>query len=238
VGEKEAMMPRLHGRLTALQVKHAAERGLYPDGNGLCLQIARNGSRSWIFRYRMGPRRRYCGLGSVPDVTLAEARERAAAARLMLQNGQDPIEAKKSRRAAATLTVAKAMTFLKAATSYIEAHRAGLSAGSTADWIGSLSKHAYPLIGALPVSEIDTSLVLKIIEPIWATKTDTANRVRGRIENILDWAKVRGYRTGENPARWHGHLDTLLPAKSKRGGSGISVMLLGTLRILAPCQPA
>jgi integrase len=215
VGEKEATMSRLHGRLTALQVKHAAKRGLYPDGQGLCLQISRNGSRSWILRYRMGGRRRYCGLGALLDVTLAEARERGAAARLMLQNGQDPIEVKQGRRAAATLTAAKAMTFLKAATSYIEAHSAGWSPNTTTDWIGSLTKHAYPIIGPLPVSEIDTGLLLKVVEPLWSVKTEIANRVRGRIENILDWAKVRGYREGENPARWHGHLESLLPAKSK-----------------------
>jgi integrase len=206
---------RMHERLTALAVRHAKQRGLHPDGLGLCLQVARNGSKSWIYRYRIGSRRRYLGLGSARDVTLAEARERAAVARSVLQNGQDPIEVKQGRRAATMLTAAKAMTFLKAATSYIEAHRAGWSINTTTDWVGSLAKHAYPIIGALPVSEIDTGLVLKVVEPLWSVKTEIANRVRGRIENILDWSKVRGFREGENPARWHGHLESLLPAKSK-----------------------
>jgi integrase len=208
-------MSRLHGRLTALQVRHAVKRGLHADGLGLCLQISRNGSKSWIFRYRMGPRRRYCGLGSVVDVTLAQARERAAAARLMLENNQDPITTKRGRRAAATRTIARAMTFAACANAYIDAHRTGWDPKSTHQWTASLSTYAYPILGALSVGDVDTGLVLRVIEPIWATKTETASRLRGRIESVLDWAKTRGYRSGENPARWDGHLDTLLPAKAK-----------------------
>ena len=206
---------RLHGRLTALAVKHATKRGLYPDGSGLCLQIARNGSRSWIMRYRLGGRRRYLGLGVVRDVTLAQARERAAAARLMLENGRDPIEVKQGRRAAAMLTVAKAMTFAACSKAYIAAQSPGWSTKSTKQWATSLATYAHPTIGALPVGDIDTSLVLRVLEPIWITKAETASRVRGRIESVLDWAKTRGYRDGENPARWKGHLDNLLPEKGK-----------------------
>jgi integrase len=208
-------MSRLHGRLTALAVKHATKCGLHPDGAGLHLQISRNGSRSWIFRYRMGGRRRYCGLGNVEDVSLAQARERAAAARLMLQNNQDPIEAKRGRRAAAMLTVARAMSFSKAATTYIESHAVSWKPKHAEQWRTSIDTYANPVLGALPVGEIDTGLVLKVLQPIWTTKTETASRLRGRIEAVLDWAKVAGYRTGENPARWAGHLDTLLPAKAK-----------------------
>jgi integrase len=208
-------MSRLSGRLTALAVKHATKRGLYPDGNGLCLQVARNGSRSWIMRYRMGGRRRYCGLGSVAEVTLADARERAAAARLMLQNGQDPIEVKQGRRVAAMLTTAKAMTFAACSKAYVESHRAGWAPRNTKQWVASLTSHVYPIIGALPVQEVDTALVLRCVEPLWSVKTETASRLRGRIEAIIDWAKTSGYREGENPARWDGHLANLLPAKAK-----------------------
>jgi hypothetical protein len=112
---------------------------------------------------------------------------------------------KGSRRAAAALTAAKTMTF--AAAAHIAAHAAGLTAKSTEQWTASLERYAYPVIGAIPVADIDTSLVLKVIEPIWTSKTETAARVRARIEKILDWAKVRGYREGENPARLKGHID-------------------------------
>jgi integrase len=206
---------QVHGRLTALAVKHAKERGVYPDGQGLLLQISRNGSKSWILRFRIGGRRRYCGLGALPDVSLAQARERAAAARLMLDAGQDPIEVKKGRRAATALSAAKAMSFLRAATSYIAAHSAGWSVKTARDWTGSLTKHVYPVMGTIPVGDVDTGLVLQAIEPLWAKMPETANRIRNHIENVLDWAKARGYRSGENPARLKGHIDHLLPPKSK-----------------------
>ena len=208
-------MTRIHGRLTALAVKHRVARGLHADGGGLYLQVARNGSRSWILRYRFNGRRRYCGLGALPAVSLADARERASAARLILQDGRDPIEVKHGQRVATRLTVAKAMSFAKAAAAYTETHRAGWGAHTYNQWTASLAEYAYPVIGALPVQEVDTALVTKIIEPIWATKTETASRVRGRIEKILDWATVRGFRVGENPARWKAHLELLLPAKTK-----------------------
>ena len=206
---------RMHGRLTALQVKNAIERGLYPDGNGLCLQIARNGSRSWVFRYRTGPRRRYCGLGSVVDVSLAQARELAAAARALLQSGRDPIDEKQGRRAAVALTAAKAMTFSKAAAAYIDAHKASWTAKTAGSTAAAIATYANPIIGALPVSEVDTGLVVKILELTWYTKSETASRLRGAIENTLDWAAARGHRAGENPARWRGHLESLLPKKAK-----------------------
>jgi integrase len=208
-------MSRLHGRLTALEVRHAVKRGLYPDGQGLHLQVSRNGSKSWVLRYRMGPRRRYCGLGSIVDVTLAEARERAAAARLMLQSGQDPIEVKQGRLAAAMLTTARAMSFGKAAAAYIESHAVGWKPKHADQWRTSLDTYADPVIGSLPVGEIDTAVVLKVLQPIWNAKTETASRLRGRLEAVLDWAKARGYRTGENAAAWRGHLEALLPSRAK-----------------------
>ena len=206
------MSTRMYGRLTAKEVQHATKRGLYPDGQGLCFQIARNG-RSWILRYRIGGRRRYFGLGVVRDVTLAEARQRAATARAMLDAGQDPIEARHGRRAAAMLTNAKTMSFSEAAAAFIQAH--GIAAKSIGQWTASIDTYVNPVFGSLPVQAVDTGLVLKAIEPLWSTKTETASRLRARIERILDWAKTRGYRDGENPARWDAHLENLLPKKTK-----------------------
>jgi integrase len=208
-------MTRIHGKLSALAVKHLTARGLYADGGGLYLQVARNGSRSWILRYRIGGRRRYCGLGSLLRVTLAEARKRAGEARAVLMDGNDPIAIKLGQRTAARLNVARSMTFEKAAAQYIESHRAGWSPKSTRQWGASLEQYVGPVFGALPVQAIDTPLVMKVIEPLWSTKTVTAARLRGRIEAILDWAATRGFRSGDNPARWDGHLENLLPAKIK-----------------------
>ena len=207
---------RMHGRLTAMEVKHATKRGLYPDGNGLCLQIARNGSRSWVFRFRIGQRRRYCGLGSIADVTLAQARERAAAARALLADGKDPIDVKQGRRAAVALSAARTMSFSEAAAAYIDAHKASWRTTKTADsTAAAITTYANPIIGSLAVGEVDTGMVVKILEPIWYTKSETASRLRSTIENTLDWAAARGYRAGENSARWRGHLESLLPKKAK-----------------------
>jgi integrase len=209
------MSTRLHGRLTALQVKHAAKRGLYPDGNGLALQVSRNGSRSWIYRYRFGGRRRYLGLGSTRDVTLAEARERMVAARRLLDAGEDPIEIKRGRRAATLLAAARSMTFASCAQAFIEANRARWTPRHANQVITSLDTYANPVLGSLPVAEVDTAVVMKVLQPIWNEKPETSNRVRARIEAVLDWAKARGFREGENPAARKGHIDHLLPAKSK-----------------------
>ena len=208
-------MSRLHGRLTALAIKHATERGIRSDGGGLCLQVARGGSRSWILRYRLGGRRRHLGLGGFPSVSLSEARERAAAARTLLQSGKDPVAVKAGQRAATLITAAKTITFAQAAAAYIDAHLVGRKKSTAAQWRQSLDNYALPVIGTLPVQSIDTALVMKVIEPIWLTKTTTASRVRARIESILDFAKVRGHRAGENPARWKDHLKQLLPSKAR-----------------------
>jgi integrase len=128
----------------------------------------------------------------------------------------DPIDARRAERARQRLEEAKAFTFKQCAEAYINAHRAGWRNDKhAAQWSATLSTYAYPKVGALPVQAIDTALVLKVLEPIWATKPETAGRLRGRLENVLDFAKARGYREGENPARWRGHLDNLLPALSK-----------------------
>jgi integrase len=157
------------------------------------------------------------GLGPLHSVALPEAREKASAQRAALLSGLDPIEAREEGNRRKALEAAKAVTFAQCAASYIESHKAGWRNDKHAEqWTNTIQTYAEPVIGALPVQDVDTGLILKILEPIWAKIPETASRVRGRIENILDWAKARGYRSGENPARWKGHLNQLLPALSKK----------------------
>jgi integrase len=203
-------------RLTALRAQREKRPGMHADGRGLYLRINHAGARSWILRYMLDGRRHDMGLGSADDVSLADARRKAREARSLKAEGVDPLGAKRAHRAAAREAGAKAVTFKDAATSYIAAHRSGWrSVKHATQWQQSLADYMLPVIGPLPVAAIDTALVLKVLEPIWGTKTETASRVRSRIEATLDWAKVRGYRDGENPARWRGHLDKLLPKPSK-----------------------
>ena len=156
------------------------------------------------------------GLGPARDVSLAEARERAREARRLRRVGVDPIDAKRERQAADRLDAAKMITFAQCGAAYIENHRAAWkSQKHAAQWEATLRTYAYPVFGNLPVAAVDTALVIKVLDPIWTTKPETASRLRGRIEAVLDFAKVRGYRDGENPARWKGHLKEALPAVSK-----------------------
>jgi integrase len=212
------------GRLTALKVERAKKPGMYGDGGGLYLQVTTAGARSWIFRYRLNgylskagkPLSREMGLGSLSVMGLADARTRAAECRRMLLDGIDPLDAKQAARAREALRAAKALTFAEVAEAYITAHRAGWRSPKHANqWSTSIANFANPICGSVMVQAIDTAIVLRVLEPIWTTKTVTAGRLRGRIESILDFAKVRGLRDGENPARWRGHLDKLLPAPSK-----------------------
>ena len=189
---------------------------MHADGGGLYLQVTRAGVPSWTFRFMRNGRERYMGLGPLHTISLAEARKRAADARLQKIEGGDPIETRRAKRAAARTEQAKVMTFQACAEAYISANEKGWrNPKHAAQWPATLSTYAYPVLGDLPVHAIDTGLVTKVIEPIWSTKSETASRVRGRIEAVLDWATVRGLRSGENPARWRGHLDKLLPKKSK-----------------------
>jgi integrase len=156
------------------------------------------------------------GLGSAGTFSLAEAREKALACRKLCAEGLDPIEVRQVQRQDAAIESARAMTFRQCATAYIEAHRAGWrNAKHAAQWTATLEAYAYPVFGELPVAGVDTGLVMRAVEPIWATKPETATRVRGRVESILDWATTRGFRRGENPARWKGHLANLLPKRSR-----------------------
>jgi integrase len=191
--------------------------GRHSDGRNLFLQIMPgSGIKSWIFRYARGGKERAMGLGPVHTVSLQEARERARKCRLLLLDGIDPVSARQAERAAKALEEAKRITFQQAATEYCVQHEAKWrNAKTPAQFLSSLKSYVFPKIGALPVAAIDTGLVLKCIEPIWQTKTETANRTRSRIESVLDWAAVRGYRVGDNPARWKGHLSEVLPARKQ-----------------------
>ena len=210
------MVGRTVRRLTALAVTRATEKGMYADGGGLYLHVSANGAKSWIYRFMLDKRPREMGLGGTNTISLAEARDMALECRKLRRDRIDPIEARRVRRQRAQLDDARSMTFRDCAERYIAAHKAGWrSPKSLAAWEGTLASFVYPVFGKLAVQAIDTALVMKAIEPIWATKPETAGRVRGRIESILDYAAVRAWREGENPARWRGHLEKLLPKKTK-----------------------
>jgi integrase len=217
-GVVDMALQRLN-RLTALKIVREMTPGLHPDGGGLYLQVSSGGAKSWLFRYEMNGRERQMGLGSLQDVSLQKAREQAGQCRLQRHAGNDPIEARNAHKARLQLEAARAITFKEAAERYIEAHSPGWkNAKHRKQWTASLAAHAYPVMASVSVQEIDTSLVLKVLEPIWSRLPETAGRVRGRIEAVLDAAKARGERKGENPARHKGHLDSILPrlAKVKR----------------------
>jgi hypothetical protein len=209
-------MARVFGKLSSVTVAKAKKKGLYADGGGLYLRVAAGGTKNWVFRFMRDGRARAMGLGPVHTVGLAAARERAAGCRKLLLSGVDPIENRNETRAEARLDAAKAMTFEQCGESYIASHKAGWkNRKHAAQWPSTLGAYAYPVFGTLPVQSIDVGLVMKALERIWTEKPETAGRVRGRIESILDWATARGYQQGENPARWRAHLENLLPKKSK-----------------------
>jgi len=206
-------MPLTSKRVARL-VRHSP--GRHHDGHGLYLQVVNRNSASWILRYVRAGKERILGLGPIHTVGLAEARIRARAARLQLLDGIDPLEDRKAKKIAAKVAAAKTMTFEQCAKGYYDQHATKWkSARTRAQFLTSLAQHAFPVFGSLPVSVIDTGLVLQVLEPMWAGRTDLAQRVRTRIVNVLDWASVRGYRTGDNPARWKGHLAEALPARPK-----------------------
>jgi integrase len=212
-------MARAIGRLTALKVEKAKQPGMYCDGGGLYLRVTPEGAKNWVLRYMLDSRPRWMGLGPLALYSLQEARARALDARRKRHEGIDPIEARRAERARQRLDAARAVTFQQCAESYIASHGAGWrNAKHKYQWPATLSTYAYPVIGVLPVQTVDTGLVLKMLEPIWTVKPETAGRVRQRVESILDFAKVRRYRDGENPARCRGHLDKLLPARSRVRG--------------------
>jgi len=209
-------------RLNSMRVAKLATAGRFGDGGGLYLRVAEYKtkaglaqSKNWIFRFERGGRERLMGLGSVDTLSLAEARAKARECRQMLLDGIDPIEARAAKRVA--MMAPNVMpTFAECARAFIKAHQSTWrNPVHAAQWPSTLERFAYPVVGNLPVDMIGTPEVLKILEPIWETKADTARRVRGRVEQVLDWAAARSYRKGENPARWNGHLKQLLPNTAK-----------------------
>ena len=199
-------------RLKATDVRSISEPGLHGDGGGLYLKVTEAGTRSWVYRFQLNNKRRGMGIGSAAVLSLAQARQIAQRCREQVALGIDPIDA----RASETRAVANVPTFEEMAVDYIRRQESGWSnAKHSRQWTSTLKAYAFPVIGKLPVDQIDTRHVLEILEPIWATKAETAKRVRGRIEAILNSAKVLGHWDGQNPAVWRGHLALILPPKSK-----------------------
>jgi integrase len=199
-------------KLSALFVAKHRRPGRYADGGvaGLYLQVGKGGARSWLYRYTSGGKAHAVGLGSSAYVSLAEARDAAVELGRLRRQGVDPIQ----HKIVSTRTIST-VTFGECFDAYIAAHSAGWKPRHTSLWRGSVTRHALPVIGNMPVAEIDTAAVLRVLTPIWTTKPETAAKLRARIEAVLDQARVLGHRDGENPARWRGHLDKLLAAPGK-----------------------
>lgn len=211
-------MAQILNRLSAKTVLSKKTPGRYADGGNLYLSVSRSGSKSWTLFYRKDGRMREMGLGSVSAVTLADARERAKEARSDLANGIDPLQKKRATRARPATK-----TFGEVAEDYIEAHKSDWKNEKHQEqWRSSLKQHAAPL-WKMSVNEIDTEHVVAVLRPIWLTISETARRVRGRIETVLNAAKAEKLRSGENPAQWRGHLDMILAKKRKKGGNFASM---------------
>jgi integrase len=203
-------------KLTAKRVERVKAPGRYFDGHGLYLQVVNANNKSWLLRFERDGRERWYGLGPLHTFSLKEARERARAARQLLHDGIDPIDHRKAQRAAQAAAKAKALTFKEAAAAYHAQHEGKWkNPKHRQQFLNTLRDYAFPVLGNMAVADIDTPAVLRAIEPIWLTKTETASRTRGRIESVLDWCTVRGYRTGDNPARWKGHLAEVLPGRGQ-----------------------
>jgi integrase len=208
-------------KLSGKKLGAFTRKGKYADGLNLYLLVSKNGTRSWGFRFAAPDgRERMMGLGSLNDFSLAEARDMAKEMRKKLKDKTDPIDPIEHRRAQEAkrrLEAARKITFEDASREYIRAHAPGWkTAASGVQWESSLRRYAFPLLGKLAVADIDTSLVLRCLEPIWNTKRETATRLRGRIEAVLGWATVHGYRQGDNPAAWAGRLEHLLPSNGQK----------------------
>lgn len=211
-------MPKRAKELSALEVKRLTAPGWHAVGTvaGLGLKVSPTGTRAWVLRVVVGAKRREIGLGAYPDVTLAGAHEKARAVRVQIEQGIDPIAERREIKARLIAEQTEGMTFGQCAAAYIKAHREGWkNAKHAAQWESTLAQYAGPVIGDMLVRHVETRHVLAVLEPIWKDKTETAARLRSRMELVLSWATVRGERTGENPARWRGHLDKLLPKPSK-----------------------
>lgn len=206
------------GNLTALAVKNAKPGAKLGDGDGLRLDVDKNGNRSWVFRYTSPTtgKERYAGFGSADAVTLVEARDARDEARKLIRAGQDPIDDRNAKRVEAKVDASRSVTFKVYAEGFISGREAGWKNDKhRQQWRNSLRDYAYPHIGHKAVADVDTADVLKVLRPVWDVKKETARRVRGRIEVILNAAKAESLRAGENPALWRGHLDQVLSRRKK-----------------------
>ncbi len=211
-------MPKTAPEMTALQVKTLSKPGTYPVGSvpGLLIRVKPSGAKNWVLRATVGKKRRDIGLGGYPAVTLADARARARADRDRIREGLDPVLERRAARSTLEAAQAKQLSFEDAARRWHkEKAKEFRNAKHAEDWIRSLEMYAFPKLGRMLLPEIELAHVVQVLEPIWTTKTETASRLRQRLESVLGWATVHGYRTGENPARWQGYLDKVLPAPAK-----------------------
>jgi integrase len=209
-------MARVLHRLSDIAVRAKKRPGYVADGGNLYLRVAPGGSKQWMFRFALRGRTRDAGLGPYPTISLVQARQEAERLRRLVATGIDPIEARNKEREAARVAAAKAVTFEACAREFIASHERGWRGPRTAKlWRAALETHVYPVFGNEPVGNVDTTLVLRSLQPIWAETPTMAGRVRSMIETVLDSAKARGLRDGQNPAQWRGHLDHLLPSRRK-----------------------
>lgn len=209
-------MAKQISRLNALKVQATSKPGKHADGNGLYLQVSKQGTKSWIFRYMLHGKPREMGLGPTTVINLTEARAKAIDCKKLLLDGVDPIGQRNQTKKQKLIDQLRTITFDECAKAYISAHQhVWKNQKHISQWENTIATHASPVIGGLPVTAIDTTLVMKVIEPIWQSTPETASRLRNRIELVISWATARGYRVGENPARWKGHLDQLLPSRSR-----------------------
>lgn len=212
-------MPKIAKELSPLEVSRLKRPAFHAVGGvaGLYLQVTESGARSWVLRTKIGDKRRDMGLGGFPGVTLAMAREKARERREQIENGIDPIAEKRANKAKLAAVAAKQKTFDEAALLYISAKKGPelSNAKHKAQWAKTLGTYASPVIGELPVDVIETGHITTILTPIWLKKTETATRLRQRIEAVIDFALASGWRTAANPARWKGHLDKILAAPAK-----------------------
>jgi len=211
-------VPKKAKELSPIEVRRLTRPGRWSVGgvDGLALQVTESGARSWVLRITTGGRQREMGMGSFPTVTLAMARDKAREHRALVRQGVDPIAARRSAVSIAAAEDRAQRTFSEIAAQYIAQHEASWkSAKHHAQWAATLRTYAEPSIGKLLVRDIRPAHVIAVLEPIWTTKTETATRVRSRIELVLDYATARGYREGVNPARWKGNLDAALPSPAK-----------------------
>jgi integrase len=207
-------MARSINKLTAVTIANLNERGLYADGGGLWLQVSAWGTKAWIFRYQRNGKRHLKGLGPIHSVSLQEARTRARQERQLILDGRDPLQVKRDAVAAERLLEARRRTFEQCAEEYLRTMLEGLKNDKHRKQWRTTLEETFPILGALPVADIDTPAIVRVLTPIWERAPETGSRLRGRIEKVLGWATVRGYRDGDNPARWTNHLDQVF-AKHK-----------------------